>query len=232
VRGRCVKTSTQPIENRKTQHGVIYRKTSIDQHLIESSSMETLTAERHPEGLKAPLSRKDWETALTVILHSPHYAKRVDPMVGLPLHSAIHKGAPVEVVTALLEAYPDAMTIPNHYNWLPCHFACCYGISSEGMKMLLRCNPDVAGVITDYGETPMQILSACNWTFFADEKEQVRNDLNQHPSYWKSKDQQALLQCAFEETDRRRSMRRSVAKIILGRQFDNCDLVGLVIEYL
>jgi hypothetical protein len=67
---------------------------------------------------------------------------------------------------------------------------------------------------------------------FADEKEQVRNDLNQHPSYWKSKEQQALLQRAFEETDRRRSMRRSVAMIVLGRQLDNNDLVALIIEYL
>jgi hypothetical protein len=53
------------------------------------------------------------------------------------------------------------------------------------------------------------------------------NDLKQHLSYWKSKEQQALLQCAFEQTDRRRSMR-----IILGRQLDNCDLVALIIEYL
>ncbi len=194
--------------------------------------METLTAERHPEGLIAPLLRKDWETALTVILHSPHYTKRVHSVHGLPLSVAIRGGAPVEVVTALLEAYPDATTIRNYHKHLSCHYACYYGISSEGMKMLLRCNPDAAGVITDYGRTPMQILNACNWTFFADEKEQVRNDLKQHPSYWKSKEQQALLQCAFEETDRRRSMRRSVARIILGRQFDNSDLVPLVIEYL
>jgi hypothetical protein len=68
--------------------------------------------------------------------------------------------------------------------------------------------------------------------FFADEKEQVRNDLKQRPSYWKSKVQQALLHCAFEETDRRCSMRRSVARIILGRELDNNDLVPLIIEYL
>jgi hypothetical protein len=98
------------------------------------------------------------------------------------------------------------------------------------MKMLLRCNPDAVDVITDYGEIPMRCLN--HWQSFADEKEQVRNDLKQHPSYWKSKEQQAVLQCAFEETDRRRSMRRSVARIILGRMLDNCDLVPLIIEYL
>ncbi len=191
-----------------------------------------MTAERHPEGLFALLFGKDWETALTVILHSPHYTKRVDPVQGSPLYVAILWGAPVEVVTALLEAYPDATTIRNHNKYLPCHFACCYGISSEGMKMLLRCNPDAAGVITHYGHTPIQCLNQCSSQFFADEKEQVMNDLKQHPSYWKSKEQQALLQCAFEETDRRRSMRRSVARIILERQLNNNDLVALVIEYL
>jgi hypothetical protein len=58
------------------------------------------------------------------------------------------------------------------------------------------------------------------------------NDLKQRPSYWKSKEQQVLLQCALEETGRRRSMRRSVARIVLGRQLDNNDLVTLIIEYL
>jgi hypothetical protein len=210
---------------------------SLDQHIIESSNMETLTSERHPEGLIAPLLRNDWETALTVILHSAHYTKGVNSMQDLPLHVAIRKGAPVKVVTALLEAYPDATTTQNALNNLPCHYAYYYGISSEGTKMLLRCNPDASDVMNSSGRTPIECISQRK--FFADEKEQVRNDLKQHPSYWKqhpsywkSKEQQDLLQSAFEETGRRRSMRRSVARIILGRQLDNCDLVQLIIEYL
>jgi hypothetical protein len=195
--------------------------------------METLNGERHPEGLIAPLLNKNWETALAVILHSPHYTKRLELFECSPcLSVAIEGGAPVEVVTALLEAYPDATTIGDAYNYLPCHSACSYGISSEGMKMLLRCNPDTAGVVNIGGMTPIQCLNACKWDNFADEKEQVRNDIKQHRNFWKSKEQQALLQYALEETDRRRSMRRSVARIILDRQLDNCDLVGLVIEYL
>jgi hypothetical protein len=178
------------------------------------------------------LLRRDWETALTVILHSPHYTKRVHPVLDLPLHDAVRKGAPLEVVTALLEAYPDATTIRNYCDNLPCHSACCWGISSEGMKMLLRCNPDAVAAITNSGRTPMQCLKTEHWNFFADEKEQVMNDLKQHPSYWKSKEQQALLRSAFEETDRRRSMRRSVARIILSRQLENYDLVPLIIGYL
>jgi hypothetical protein len=92
--------------------------------------------------------------------------------------------------------------------------------------------PDTAGVVNIGGMTPIQCLNACKWDNFADEKEQVRNDIKQHRNFWKSKEQQALLQYALEETDRRRSMGRSVARIILDRQLDNCDLVGLVIEYL
>jgi hypothetical protein len=194
--------------------------------------METLTAEKHPEGLFAPLLNKDWKTALTVILHSPHWTKRGSWMLDAPLSVAIEEGAPVEVVTALLEAHPDAATIRNYHNNLPCHVACFYGISYEGMKLLLRCNPDAVDVNNDCGQTPMQIFNTYKWRFIADEKEQVRNDLKQHSSYWKSKEQQALLQCALEETDRRRWMRRSVARIILGRQLDNNDLVALIIEYL
>jgi hypothetical protein len=229
VRGRYAKILNAADQ---TQHGTIYPNTSIHQNITVGSSMEPLTAERHPGGLIAPLLRQDWKTALTIILHSPHYTKRVSFMLDLPLRVAIRRSAPVEVVTALLEAYPNATTIRDHQNYLPCHYACCYGISSEGMKMLLRCNPDAVDAINIDGETPMHYLNACKWQFFADEKEQVRNDLKQLPSYWKSKEQQDLLQCAFEETDRRRSMRRSVARIILGRQLDNNDFVGLVIEYL
>jgi hypothetical protein len=63
-------------------------------------------------------------------------------------------------------------------------------------------------------------------------KSQVMNDLEATSSLWKSEEQQALLGRAFEETDRRRSMRRSVARIILGRQLDN-NLVPLItIDFL
>jgi hypothetical protein len=82
----------------------------------------------------------------------------------------------------------------------------------------------------DIVANPMQILNTNEWKFFVDEKEQVMNDLKQHSSYWKSEEQQALLQRAFEETDRRRSMRRSVARIILGRQLDIDDLVPLILS--
>jgi hypothetical protein len=201
-------------------------------YIIETSSMETMTNERHPEGLIEPLERKDWKTALTVILHSPHWTKRLCRLQNFPLNVAYRRGAPIEVVTALLEAYPDATKTRNAWKDLPCHTACFWGVSSEGMKMLLRCNPDVADVMGYYGQTPIQRINNSKWTYFANEKEQVMNDLKQDPSYWKSKEQQALLQSAFEETDRRRSMRRSVARIVLGRELDINDLVPLIIEYL
>jgi hypothetical protein len=192
--------------------------------------MDTLTVDRYPGGLIEPLEQQDWETALTVILHSPHLTKIISPTRGLPLDVAYRRAAPVEVLTALLEAYPDATR--DDWNSLRCHFAYCYGTSSEGMKMLLRCNPDAAGAMNYCRKTPINIMNSCKWRFFVDEKEQVMHDLKQDPSYWKSKEQQALLQSAFEETDRRRSVRRSVARIVLGRQLDNDDLVPLIIEYL
>jgi hypothetical protein len=187
---------------------------------------------RHPEGLIEPLERKDWETALTVILQSPHWTKKSSLTRCLPLHFAFCRAAPVEVLIALLEAYPDATKTRNDVNNLPCHIACSCGVSSEGMKMLLRCNSDVADVMNNRRKTPINIMNECKWRFFIDEKDQVMNDLERNSSYWKSKEQQALLQCAFEETDRRRSMRRSVARIILGRQLEMDDLVPLVIGYL
>jgi hypothetical protein len=155
---------------------------------MRRSMARRLTGERHPEALFDLLLRKDWKTALIVILHSPHWAKIPHPMLGLPLNVAIEGGAPVEVVAALLEAYPDATTIRNQSNDLPCHSACCYGISSEVMKMLLRCNPDAVDATNNVGRTPMHCLKLWKWDFFAGEKEQVMNDLKQHPSFWKYKE--------------------------------------------
>jgi hypothetical protein len=175
--------------------------------------METLTGGSHVEGLFISLLLKDWKSALTVILRSPRWTKRVHPMLGSPLNVAIEGGAPVEVVTALLEAYPDATTIPNKFKNLPCYSACCYGISSEGMKMLLRCNPDAGDAMSHFRQTPMHYLKACPWDDFADEKEQVMNDLKQH-------------------SDQRRSLRRSVVRMVLDRQLDNNDLVTLISAYL
>jgi hypothetical protein len=129
--------------------------------------METLTDERHPEGLINPMEQKDWETALTVILHSPHWTKRVtwgvSPMQDLPLHVAYRRGVPIEVVTALLEAYPDATKTRNAYGNLPCHTFCFDGTSSEAMKMLLRCNPDAAYAMNDRCETPLKCLNMFVW---------------------------------------------------------------------
>jgi hypothetical protein len=175
--------------------------------------METLTSVRHVEGLFISLLLKDWKSALIAILRSPRWTKRVHPMLGSPLDVAIEGGAPVEVLIALLEAYPDATTILNKFKNLPCYSACCYGISSEGMKMLLRCNPDAGGAMSHFRQTPMQCLKKCKWSFFADEKEQVMNDLQQH-------------------SDQRRSVRRSVVRMVLARQLENNDVVSLIIEYL
>jgi hypothetical protein len=176
--------------------------------------METLTGGRHVEGLFIALLLKDWETALTVILRSPRWTKRVHPMLGSPLDVAIEGGAPVEVLIALLEAYPDATTILNKFKNLPCYSACCYGISSKGMKMLLLCNPDAGDAMSQhFRQTPLQCLRTCQWSFFADEKEQVMNDVKQH-------------------SDQRRSVRRSVVRMVLGRLLDNIDLVPLIFTYL
>jgi hypothetical protein len=97
--------------------------------------------------------------------------------------------------------------------------------------MLLRCNPDAASAMNVRRESPMKCLNTNSWKFFADEKEQVTNGLKQDPSFWKSKEQHALLQYAFWTVDRRRSVRRAAASIVLGWQLDTY-LVPLIIEYL
>jgi hypothetical protein len=72
-------------------------------------------------------------------------------------------------------------------------------------------------VANNDGMTPMQYLNVCHWRFFADEKEQVMNDLKQPPSFWKSKEQQALLQ---------RTLRRLIGGVACAGQWQGLSLAG------
>lgn len=72
-----------------------------------------------------------------------------------PLHWAVSGGPPVEVVQALLEAYPSAVRKRDSEGSTPLHFASCYSASNAVHNALLKLYPEAATTPDRYGRVPL-----------------------------------------------------------------------------
>lgn len=76
----------------------------------------------------------------------------------LPLHTAILFRAPITVVQAIYNAYPEAINMPDNRNMLPIHVACRIRVDSVVMQFLIDAFPS-ALTVTDYkGRSPSDLL--------------------------------------------------------------------------
>ena len=75
---------------------------------------------------------------------------------GLPLHYAALRGAPVEVVRALMDAYPEGARKTDDEGCLPLHFAA----TVEVVRALLDANPEGAGMADEDGRLPLHVAAA------------------------------------------------------------------------
>jgi len=76
----------------------------------------------------------------------------------LPLHTAILFRAPITVVQAIYNAYPEAISMADDRNMLPIHVACRIRVDSVVMQFLIDAFP-TALTMTDYkGRAPLDIL--------------------------------------------------------------------------
>ena len=73
----------------------------------------------------------------------------------LPLHWACSGGPTVEVVVALLEAFPEASGAVDSDGSTPLHFACHYGATVDVVTLLLQSNAGSVQVQDKYGRTPL-----------------------------------------------------------------------------
>ena len=80
----------------------------------------------------------------------------------LPLHSAASFRAPVEVIEALLEAYPEAASMTNNYGNLALHFSAWKKGPLESEKLLLKVFPDGAAQKNNHGNLPLHYAAHYN----------------------------------------------------------------------
>jgi ankyrin repeat protein len=101
----------------------------------------------------------DWEKVKDYAQRNPEDAAFQDgDGLETPLYLACQYSAPVEVVTALLEAYSEAATTPSKRRDLPLHIACRFGSSVDVLKTLTENHPETAFAETRWGKTPLAAL--------------------------------------------------------------------------
>ena len=84
----------------------------------------------------------------------------------LPLHKAAQGcgiyPAPVEVVRALLDAYPEGVRKTTNYGSLPLHDAAWNGTSVDAVRTLLDAYPGAANIRRNDGRTPGELSNPDN----------------------------------------------------------------------
>lgn len=78
----------------------------------------------------------------------------------LPIHSAIVLQAPVEMIEALVDAYPQGLRKGDDREMLPLHMAFRLGASPETTAILVDSYPDALKKKDSKGHTPLHILKA------------------------------------------------------------------------
>lgn len=101
---------------------------------------------------------RDWDRVIQRLREYPEEAKFLDDFGLSPLHRACFRDAPVHVVEALVEAFPEATTMQDRCNFsglTPLHAACHY-CSVSVVRCLLRSNPSTIHMLSTKGHTPLQ----------------------------------------------------------------------------
>jgi len=122
------------------------------------------------------IERKMWEQAITRCVENPEEASTWmsrlqevnDKVAGkkdvrwkiLPIHSAIVLHSPVEVIEALVDAYPQGLRKGDDRKMLPLHMAFRLGASPETTAVLVDAFPDALKKKDSKGHTPLHILKA------------------------------------------------------------------------
>jgi len=139
---------------------------------LERGDIDVVRDVSNPTLLFIYLQKKDWVAAWEQLRKVPREANiwvscgictpnKVTWKV-LPLHAAIIIGAPLQLVVAILNQYPNAARRKDLNGSLPIHLAVCsisiYPNADEVMKYLLIAYPESKGVKDMNGHTPIKLL--------------------------------------------------------------------------
>eukprot|EP00977_Amphora_coffeiformis_P014329 scaffold3971_cov159-Amphora_coffeaeformis.AAC.8 len=101
----------------------------------------------------------DWERVASYAREHPITAQHQEgDSMETPLHAAVQMRPPVHVIRALLDAFPDAVSVPARKGEYPLHFACRYNASAQVLSELVEDQPNTARQETKWGNTPFVSL--------------------------------------------------------------------------
>ena len=113
---------------------------------------------------------KNWENVLFILKAYPEEAKSFHTGVTfngihtsrlLALHHACTQNPPLNVIKALIRAYPKAVQArDSYYRRLPIHFACLKKASAEVIHELLEAYPGGASITASLGRLPLHYACA------------------------------------------------------------------------
>lgn len=114
------------------------------------------------------IENKDWDGALSRLEHAPHEARawvaRREPSGVklrwrlLPIHAVCIFRAPLALIEALIEVYPDGPMQKDDQGMLPVHLACRNGASKGVVLTLLEAFPESLEVKDRKNRTPIDLV--------------------------------------------------------------------------
>jgi len=117
----------------------------------------------------------NWERVVAYAEEYPITARHQEgDSMETPLHAAVQMRPPIHVIRALLDAFPDAVSVPARKGEYPLHIACRYNASPEVLYELVKDQPGIARQETKWGSTPLVSLWRRNVS--VDEREDYSSD--------------------------------------------------------
>jgi hypothetical protein len=160
---------------------------------------------------------KSWNAVVEQCRVAPEEAKQWimqesdnDSWRRLPLHEACIRQATINVVRALVDAYPFAAQCLDHSARLPLHHACFHGCSIEVIRLLVGVYPSGLVKKDVFGKTPLVLAESSS---LIEDKSLIMDTLIKgpaecivkfHRSIWE-KEQLALLSTLHNEFHRERT---------------------------
>lgn len=116
-------------------------------------------------GLSEAITTEKWERVVQMCQAKPSMAQTWTTRQGLfegikdsnvlPIHEALVAGAPMDVIEAILSAYPDSVyCMESSYKRLPLHCACRKNAIPEVVELLLNRYADAALTADNLGRLP------------------------------------------------------------------------------
>ncbi len=135
--------------------------------VFSNAFKEEVPVDNNHTNLFKAICNKQWGLALELLRTEPDEVEMWSSRTAhdgeivwnrLPIHQACINRAPLDVVRALLEAYPQSVTATDLNRRLPIHYSVVYGGTVEVAELLINACPATINLPDAYGKTPLMCL--------------------------------------------------------------------------